>query len=236
MEVILLERIERLGQMGDIVNVKTGYARNFLLPQKKAMRATSSNRAVFEQQRTHLEADNLERRQEAESVAGKIDGIDVTIIRQAGDNGQLYGSVSARDIGESVTEAGVAVNRSQIVLDRPIKALGIHETRVVLHPEVSVTVTVNVARTDEEAKIQLQRGTAITGTENLVADEAAEAALAIADDSQAEAAAVEGLVEEEVAERLVSDAAEQQDEDDTETQPADSDASAESSSESEKAT
>jgi len=236
MEVILLERIERLGQMGDIVNVKTGYARNFLLPQKKAMRATSSNRAVFEQQRSHLEADNLERRQEAESVAGKIDGIDVTIIRQAGDSGQLYGSVSARDIGDSVTEAGVTVNRSQIVLDRPIKALGIYETRVVLHPEVSVTVTVNVARTDEEAKIQLQRGTAITGTEDLEADEAAEAALAIADDTQAEAAAVEGLVEEDVAERLASDAAEQQGEDDSEAQPADSDATAESSSESEKTT
>jgi large subunit ribosomal protein L9 len=228
MEVILLERIERLGQMGDTVNVKTGYARNFLLPQKKAMRATSSNKAVFEQQRSHLEADNLERRQEAESVSGKIDGIDVTIIRQAGDSGQLYGSVSARDIADSVTGAGVTVNRGQIVLDRPIKALGIHETRVVLHPEVSVTVTVNVARTDEEARIQLERGTAITGTEELADGDA------IADDTQAEAEAVEGLVEEEMAERLASDAAEQQAEDDSESQPAEPDAPAESSDDSEK--
>ena len=174
MEVILLERIEKLGQMGDIVTVKTGYARNFLLPQKKAMRATSSNRAVFEQQRAHLEADNLERRKEAESVAGKVDGIDITIIRQAGDSGQLYGSVSARDIAGSVTEAGVTVGRNQIVLDRPIKALGIYETRVVLHPEVSVNVTVNIARTEEEAKLQLERGGAIFSVDEMEAADAAD--------------------------------------------------------------
>jgi large subunit ribosomal protein L9 len=212
MEVILLERIEKLGQMGEIVTVKTGYARNFLLPQKKAMRATSSNRAVFEQQRAHLEADNLERRTEAESVAGKVDGIDVTIIRQAGDSGQLYGSVSARDIASSVTEAGVTVGRNQIVLDRPIKALGIYETRVVLHPEVSVNVTVNIARTEDEAKLQLERGGAILSADEMEAADAAaaaEAALAIADDTQAEAEAVEGLVEEEVAERLAGNAAEE---------------------------
>lgn len=213
MEVILLERIEKLGQMGDTVNVKTGFARNFLLPQKKAMRATANNKAVFEQQRTQLEADNLERRQEAESVAGKIDGIDVTIIRQAGDSGQLYGSVSARDIADSVTDAGVTVTRGQVVLDRPIKALGIFETRVALHPEVSVNVTVNVARTDEEAKLQLERGGAVIGTEEVEAADAvaaAEAALAIADDTQAAVEAVEGLVEEEVADRLAEDVAEQQ--------------------------
>lgn len=192
MEVILLERIEKLGQMGDIVTVKTGYARNFLLPQKKAMRATGSNKAVFEQQRAHLEADNLVRRKEAESVAGKVEGIDVTIIRQAGDSGQLYGSVSGRDIAASVTESGVKVGRNQIVLDRPIKALGIYDTRVVLHPEVSVTVTVNIARTEEEAKLQLQRGGAILSMEEMEAAEAAE-----------------GLVEEDVAERLASDTAEQ---------------------------
>lgn len=212
MEVILLERIEKLGQMGDIVTVKTGYARNFLLPQKKAMRATGSNKAVFEQQRAHLEADNLVRRKEAESVAGKVEGIDVTIIRQAGDSGQLYGSVSGRDIAASVTESGVKVGRNQIVLDRPIKALGIYDTRVVLHPEVSVTVTVNIARTEEEAKLQLQRGGAILSMEEMEAAEAvaaAEAALAIADDTQAEAEAAEGLVEEDVAERLASDTAEQ---------------------------
>ncbi len=212
MEVILLERIEKLGQMGDIVTVKTGYARNFLLPQKKAMRATGSNKAVFEQQRAHLEADNLVRRKEAESVAGKVEDIDVTIIRQAGDSGQLYGSVSGRDIAASVTESGVKVGRNQIVLDRPIKALGIYDTRVVLHPEVSVTVTVNIARTEEEAKLQLQRGGAILSMEEMEAAEAvaaAEAALAIADDTQAEAEAAEGLVEEDVAERLASDTAEQ---------------------------
>ncbi len=208
MEVILLERIEKLGQMGDVVTVKAGYARNFLLPQKKAMRATSSNQAVFEQQRTQLEADNLQRRQEAESVAGKIDGIDVTIIRQAGDSGQLYGSVSARDIADSVTEAGVTVGRSQIVLNRPIKALGIYETRVALHPEVSVNVTVNIARTDDEARLQLEQGGAVASAEELEAAEAAEAALAIADDAEAEVAAAEGLVEEEVAERLAEEAAE----------------------------
>jgi len=226
MEVILLERIEKLGQMGDIVTVKPGYARNFLLPQKKAMRATGTNKAVFEQQRAHLEADNLERRQEAESVAGKIDGIDVTIIRQAGDSGQLYGSVSARDIAEAVTEAGVTVARNQIVLDRPIKALGIYETRVALHPEVSVNVTVNIARTEDEAKLQLDRGGAILSAEEMEAADAlaaAEAALAIADDTQAEAEAVEGLVEEEVAERIASDAAEQEEGADSAADPNDGD-------------
>lgn len=226
MEVILLERIEKLGQMGEIVTVKAGYARNFLLPQRKAMRATGSNKAVFEQQRTHLEADNLVRRQEAESVAGKVDGIDVTIIRQAGDSGQLYGSVSGRDIASSVTESGVTVGRSQIVLDRPIKALGIYETRVVLHPEVSVNVTVNIARTEEEAKLQLKQGGAILSAEDMEAADAAaaaEAALAIADDTQAEAEAVEGLVEEEVAERLASDADEQEGE--GEAEPANSEPS-----------
>ncbi len=226
MEVILLERIEKLGQMGDVVTVKAGYARNFLLPQKKAMRATSSNQAVFEQQRTQLEADNLERRQEAESVAGKIDGIDVTIIRQAGDSGQLYGSVSARDIAGSVTEAGVTVSRGQIVLNRPIKALGIYQTRVALHPEVSVNVTVNVARTDEEAKLQLERGGAITSADEM---EAAETALAIADDAEAEAAAAEGLVEEEVAERLASDAVEEDSTADSEAKPTESESNGDDS-------
>ncbi|NKB48544.1 MAG: 50S ribosomal protein L9 [Alphaproteobacteria bacterium] len=211
MEVILLERIEKLGQMGDIVTVKNGYARNFLLPQKKAMRATGSNRAVFEQQRTHLEADNLQRRQEAESVSTKVDGIDVTIIRQAGDSGQLYGSVSARDIAGAVTDSGVTVARNQIVLNRPIKALGVYETRVDLHPEVSVNITVNIARTDEEAALQLERGGALLSEDEMEAEAAAAAALAIADDAEAEVAAAEGLVEEEVVERLASDAAAEED-------------------------
>jgi large subunit ribosomal protein L9 len=228
MEVILLERIEKLGQMGEIVTVKAGYARNFLLPQKKAMRATGSNKAVFEQQRSHLEADNLVRRTEAESVAGKVEGLDVTIIRQAGDSGQLYGSVSGRDIAASVTESGITVDRSQIVLDRPIKALGIYDTRVVLHPEVSVTVTVNIARTEEEAKLQLERGGAILSADEMEAADAAaaaEAALAIADDTQAEVEATEGLVEEEVAERLASDAADQESEGETEAEAADAESS-----------
>ena len=167
MQVILLERIEKLGQMGDVVNVKAGYARNFLLPKKKAMRATNSNQAIFEQQRTQLEADNLKLRQEAESVSVKIDGISVTIIRQAGDSGQLYGSVSARDISESVTEAGATVNRNQILLNKPIKGLGVYETRVALHPEVSVNITVNIARTEEEAKLQLEAGSALINTDQL---------------------------------------------------------------------
>lgn len=238
MEVILLERIEKLGQMGEIVTVKAGYARNFLLPQKKAMRATGSNKAIFEQQRTHLEADNLVRRKEAESVAEKVDGLDVTIIRQAGDSGQLYGSVSGRDIAAAVTESGVTVIRSQIVLDRPIKALGIYETRVVLHPEVSVNVTVNIARTEEEAKLQLKRGGAILSDDEMEAAEAvaaAEAALAIADDTQAEVEAVEGLVEEDVAERLASDAAEQESEGEAAAEPAQAEPSDTASSEDETA-
>lgn len=208
MQVILLERIEKLGQMGDVVNVKAGYARNFLLPKKKAMRATNSNQAVFEQQRTQLEADNLKRRQEAESVSVKIDGISVTIIRQAGDSGQLYGSVSARDISESVTEAGATVNRNQILLNKPIKALGVYDTRVALHPEVSVNITVNIARTEEEAKLQLEAGSALINTDQLEENEgdtATEVALAIADDAEAEVAAAEGLVEEEVSDNLASE-------------------------------
>ncbi|MFT5180276.1 MAG: large subunit ribosomal protein L9 [Alphaproteobacteria bacterium] len=227
MQVILLERIEKLGQMGETVTVKAGYARNFLLPQKKAMRATGSNQAVFEQQRAHLEADNLQRREEATSVAGKVEGIDVTIIRQAGDSGQLYGSVSARDIATSVTESGVTVGREQIVLNRPIKALGIYETRVALHPEVSVSITVNIARTDEEAKLQLERGGAFTNIDEMeaadaaAAAEAAEAALAIADDAAAEAEAAEGLVEEEVVERLAGETGADDSSEDPEATPAD---------------
>lgn len=208
MQVILLERIEKLGQMGDIVTVKAGYARNFLLPKKKAMRATNSNQAVFEQQRTQLEADNLQRREEAESISVKIDGINVTIIRQAGDSGQLYGSVTARDISESVTEAGATVNRNQILLNKPIKALGVYETRVALHPEVTVNITVNIARTEEEAKLQLEAGSALINMDQLEENErdsATEVALAIADNAEAEVAATEGLVEEEVSDNLASE-------------------------------
>lgn len=154
MEVILLERIEALGQMGDVVKVKPGFARNFLLPQKKALRATKENREYFEKQRAQLEAQNLQRRKDAEAVSGKMDNVSVVIIRQAGEFGQLYGSVSTRDIAEAITAAGYTVDRRQIMLDVPIKTLGLHKTRVQLHPEVAVSVTVNVALSEEEAALQ----------------------------------------------------------------------------------
>ena len=155
-ELILLERVENLGQMGQVVKVRPGFARNFLLPQKKALRATKDNLAFFEKQRTQLEAQNLKKKGEAEQVASKLNGVHVVIIRQAGESGQLYGSVSARDIADAVTAAGFTVDRSQIVLDKPIKSLGLYKTRVVLHPEVSATVTANVAQSPEEAEMQKQ--------------------------------------------------------------------------------
>ena len=154
MQVILLERIESLGQMGDVVKVKPGYARNFLLPQKKAMRATKDNLAYFEGQRAQLEAHNLTRRQEAEAVARKVDGLSVVVIRQAGETGQLYGSVGTRDIADAVTAAGFGIARRQVLLDQPIKSQGVFKTRIQLHPEVIVSVTVNVAQSDEEAALQ----------------------------------------------------------------------------------
>jgi large subunit ribosomal protein L9 len=154
MEVILLERIERLGQMGDVVRVKPGYARNFLLPQKKALRATKDNLAYFEKQRTQLEAQNLKRRQDAEGVSKKLEGLQVVILRQAGETGQLYGSVATRDIAEAVTAAGFTIDRRQVLLDQPIKTLGIFKTRVALHPEVIVGISANIAQSDEEAQMQ----------------------------------------------------------------------------------
>src|ERR1700758_4454184 len=153
-ELILLERVEKLGQMGQLVKVKPGYARNYLLPQKKAMRATKENLTYFETQRAQLEANNLQRRTEATEVGGKIEGLTVVIIRQAGESGQLYGSVSARDIADAVTKANFTIEKRQVVLDRPIKNLGLHAVRVVLHPEVSVTITANVAQSAEEAEMQ----------------------------------------------------------------------------------
>jgi large subunit ribosomal protein L9 len=155
-ELILLERVENLGQMGQVVKVRPGFARNFLLPQKKALRATKENRAYFEVQRAQLEAQNLKRKGEAEQVAAKLDGTHVVIIRQAGESGQLYGSVSARDISEAVTAAGFTIARSQVVLDRPIKSLGLYKTRIILHPEVSATVSANIAQSPEEAAMQEQ--------------------------------------------------------------------------------
>ena len=165
MDVILLQRVEKLGQMGEVVRVKPGYARNFLLPQKKALRATKENRAQFEHQRAELEATNLKRRGEAERVAERAEGLSVMLIRSAGEGGQLYGSVSARDIADAISAAGLSVNRQQIVLDKPIKSLGLYGVRVALHPEVVIEVTVNVARTPEEAERQA-RGEVITAADN----------------------------------------------------------------------
>ncbi len=157
MDVILLQRIESLGQMGDVVKVKPGFARNYLLPQKKAMRATKENMAFFEKQRAQLEAQNLKLRADAQAVADKMgDKFAVVIIRQAGESGMLYGSVSSRDIAVAITEAGVTVTRAQVLLDQPIKALGLFKTRVALHPEVAIAITVNIAQTPEEAKLQAE--------------------------------------------------------------------------------
>ena len=156
MEVILLERIEKLGAIGDVVKVKNGYARNFLLPNGKALRANESNRKVFETNRERIESQNAERRAAAETESKGIDGTTVQLIRQASNTGQLYGSVSARDLAELLETAGHKVAKNQIVLDRPIKALGIHDVRIALHPEVSVTIHVNVARSPEEAELQAQ--------------------------------------------------------------------------------
>ncbi|MEL6288796.1 MAG: 50S ribosomal protein L9 [Pseudomonadota bacterium] len=154
MDVILLERIAKLGQMGDIVTVKDGYARNYLLPQGKALRSNKANREVFERDRAQLEARNLEAKSEAQGVADKLNGESFVIIRQAGDTGQLYGSVSTRDIADAISENGFSILRRQVLLDRPIKALGLHEMNVQLHPEVEAEVTINVARSDDEAERQ----------------------------------------------------------------------------------
>lgn len=161
MQVILLERVAKLGQMGDIVTVKDGFARNFLLPMKKALRATETNKAAFEAERAVLEAENLKRKEEAEKVAKELTTVKVAMIRAAGESGQLYGSVTSRDIAESVSEAGVKVGRSQVVLDRAIKTLGLHDVVIQLHPEVTETVVVNIARSADEAETQFATGAAV---------------------------------------------------------------------------
>jgi large subunit ribosomal protein L9 len=191
-QVILLERVEALGQMGDVVRVKPGYARNFLLPQKKAMRATKENLAVFEKQRAQLVAQNLARKGEAEAVALKMNGLTVVVIRQAGETGQLYGSVSNRDIADAVTAAGFTVDRRQVLLQVPIKALGIHPTRVALHPEVSVDVRVNVAQSAEEAQAQAEGRKAAAVAEAPAAEAAPEAPSPDAAAAHAEAPADKG--------------------------------------------
>jgi len=151
MNVILLQRVDKLGQMGDVVTVKPGYARNFLLPQGIALRATDGNKAAFEAKRAQLEADNLKRREEAEDMAGRMEGLSIPMIRQASDTGQLYGSCTTRDIAAGITEAGFTIHSSQVLLDRAIKTLGVHQIRVKLHPEVDLMVNINVAKSEEEA-------------------------------------------------------------------------------------
>lgn len=163
MQIILLERIEKLGQMGDLVNVKTGYARNYLIPQGKALRANKANMERFEAERAQREANNLELRKDAETEAAKMQGLAVNMVRAASEMGQLFGSVTSRDIAESVTEAGFTIDRNQVVMDRSIKTLGLTEARIRLHPEVSVTVIVNIARSLAEAETQLKTGMAVTG-------------------------------------------------------------------------
>ena len=154
MKVILLERVERLGVLGDVVTVKDGFARNFLLPEKKALRATKANWEFFTTQKAQLEANNLDRKKDAEAVAIKLKGQIFALLRQAGDRGQLYGSVSPRDIADAITKGGFTVSRNQVPLDKPVKTIGLVPVTVVLHPEVRVSVTLNVARTEEEAERQ----------------------------------------------------------------------------------
>ena len=156
MEIILLERIEKLGQMGDVVRVKPGFARNYLLPQKKALRATKDNMAYFESRRAQLEAENLEHRKDAEAVAGKVEGLVLAVLRQAGETGHLFGSVTARDVAAALDEEAVGINRRQVLLDQPIKTLGLHQVRLRLHPEVTVAITVNVARTGSPASTSIR--------------------------------------------------------------------------------
>ena len=184
MNLILLERVPKLGQMGDTVKVKPGFARNYLLPQKKALRATKDNITYFESQRKVLEAQNLERRGEAEAVAGKMKDVKVTLIRQASEALQLYGSVTSRDISDAANAAGVKIERSQVELDKPIKTLGAHKIRIHLHPEVSVEITALVARSADEAEF-LGKGGKLVAENERAAMEAAEAAQRIADQAAA---------------------------------------------------
>jgi large subunit ribosomal protein L9 len=184
MDINLLERIAKLGQMGDIVRVRPGYARNYLLPQKKAVRATEENRRQFDQRRAQLVADNLDRRSEAEDVARRLVGFSVVLLRQAGEAGQLYGSVSARDVADAVTAGGVTINRQQVELMQPIKNLGLHTVAITLHPEVVVDIIVNVARSADEAEAQERSGRAVSGRaedEEVVATDAVEQAMVEAD-------------------------------------------------------
>lgn len=181
MEVILLERVAKLGQMGETVRVRDGYARNFLLARGKALRATEGNKKHFETQRAQIEARNLEARKEAEAVAEKLDGQTFVIIRQAGESGHLYGSVATRDVADAATAGGFSLSRNQVVLTHPIKALGLHSVPVHLHPEVDVKITVNVARSEEEAERQARGESATTREETSMDDLGLEIGAALAE-------------------------------------------------------
>jgi large subunit ribosomal protein L9 len=193
MQVILLERVEKLGQMGDEVKVKDGFARNYLLPEKKALRATKANREYFSTQKAQLEANNLERKKDAEAVAKKLNGKTFVLLRQAGDRGQLYGSVSPRDISDVITAGGFTVSRGQVPLDKAIKGIGLVPVAVVLHPEVKVSITLNVARTEEEAERQAR------GEDVLAEKTEAEEAKVAAEELFEEGAAPKEITEEEAA-------------------------------------
>lgn len=198
MQVILLERVESLGQMGETVKVKPGYARNFLLPMRKALRATKENMAHFETQRAQLEAQNLDARKEAEKVDAKLSGLSVVIVRAASESGQLYGSVTARDISDAVSAAGVTINRSQVIMDRPIKTLGIFDYRIRLHPEVTSDIKINVAQSEDEAKLQEERVERGEDAVVTAADADAEEARQMAEEQAAALAAAAGLDEEAI--------------------------------------
>lgn len=171
MQVVLLQRVENLGQMGEVVTVKPGFARNFLIPRKQALRATKENLAYFEAQRKTLETLNQNTKKEAEAVAGKMTDLSVVVIRQAAESGRLYGSVSTRDIAEAVNAKGFKTNRDQYTVDESIKTLGLFKAKLNLHPEIAVTLTVNVARSEEEAKLQVERGAAIVKAEEAANDQ-----------------------------------------------------------------
>ena len=208
MQVILLERVDKLGQMGDVVNVKPGFARNFLLPKGKALRATEENINHFDTQKAQMEAQNLERKSEALAVSTKMDGATVILVRQAGEAGQLYGSVNARDIAQALRDHGFNISRNQVRLDQPIKSLGLHNVSVTLHPEVSITVTANVARSEDEAQTQAETGRALLSREEeetLTEARTTETAEAPEVDETAEAAADEAVAEQ--AETMFEDGA-----------------------------
>jgi len=227
MQIILLERIAKLGQMGDVVSVKDGYARNFLLPSGKALRANKENLAHFEKERAQLEARNLEQKTEAEAVKTKLDGENVVIIRQSSETGRLYGSVNTRDIAIALTEKGFSINRQQVTLDVPIKTLGLFTTAIILHPEVLANVTINVARTEDEA-VRQARG------ENVIEEKADTEAKADAKTKEEEIAQIENIFDEDAqAKQLENIEADSSEADETETDSSGTDSSGTDSSEKE---